>query len=306
MPRTRFTPVRAALIASVLSGLAVSGARPETPKPLLLGACAQAAPALPTSTPDRTNVLACRLANYQEFAELAWTHLPSIGIRHVFLNAPPPDQIEATRKRLTEHGLTAVVLRGDADLSLDSGLNRLAEQLATCETMGVRYLFLSVKRREVGKPIIYERLRRAGDLARNHGVIIALETHPDLGTNGDVQRETMRQVNHPNVRINFDTGNIHFYNRGTDAPTELRKIIDYVATVEVKDHNGEFESWHFPALGKGLVDFPAVLQVLREHHYRGPITIEIEGVRGLERTREEILRDVADSAAYLRSLGSFK
>jgi sugar phosphate isomerase/epimerase len=259
-----------------------------------------------TESAEPPSALACRLANYQEFAELAWTHLPSIGIRHVFLNAPPPDQIEATRKRLKEHGLTAVVLRGDADLSLASGLDRLAEQLATCETMGVRYLFLSVKRREVDKPVIYERLRKAGDLARKHGVVIALETHPDLGTNGDVQRETMRQVNHPNVRINFDTGNIHFYNRGTDAPTELRKIIDYVATVEVKDHNGEFESWHFPALGKGVVNFPAVLQLLREHGYRGPITLEIEGVQGVPRNREDVLRDIEDSMAYLRSLGSFQ
>jgi sugar phosphate isomerase/epimerase/dienelactone hydrolase len=252
------------------------------------------------------NVLACRLANYQEFEEAAWTHLPSIGIRHVFMSVPAPDQVEATRKRLAEHGLTVVVFRGDADLSLRSGVDRLAEQLATCERMGVRFLFLSVKRCDVDQQVIYERLRRAGDLARKHGVIIALETHPDLGTNGDVQRETMRQVNHPNVRVNFDTGNIHYYNRGTDAPTELSKIVDYVATVELKDHHGEFETWNFPALGLGVVDFPAVLAILREHKYTGPMTLEIEGIKGIRRSQQEIEKDIADSAAYLRSLGKFK
>ena len=252
------------------------------------------------------NVLACRLANYQEFEEVAWTHLPSVGIRHVFMNVPPPDQVEATRKRLAEHGLTAVVLRGDADLSLPTGVDRLAEQLATCEKLGVRFLFLSVKRRDVNKEVIYERLRQGGDLARKHGVTIALETHPDLGTNGDVQLETMKQVHHSNVRVNFDTGNIHYYNRGTDAPTELRKIMDYVATVEVKDHNGEFETWSFPALGRGVVDFPAVLAILREHHYAGPVTLEIEGIKGIRRSQQEIEKDIADSVAYLRSLAEFK
>ena len=252
------------------------------------------------------NALACRLANYQEFEEAAWTHLPSIGIWHVFMSVPSPDQVEATRKRLTAHGLTAVVFRGDADLSLPSGVDRLAEQLATCEKLGVKFLFLSVKRREVDKQVIYERLRQAGDLARTHGVTLALETHPDLGTNGDIQLETMRQVNHPNVRVNFDTGNIHYYNRSTDAPTELRKIADYVATVELKDHNGEFETWNFPTLGRGIVDFPAVLAILREHHYTGPMTVEIEGIKGVRRDQQAIEQDIADSVAYLRSLGRFR
>lgn len=254
----------------------------------------------------RPSPLVCRLANYQEFADAAWTHLPSIGITHVFMSVPRADQVEATRQRLAEHKLTVAVFRGDADLSRPSGLDPLAEQLRICEWFRVRYLFLSVKRQGVAKTEIYERLRQGGELARKHGVIIALETHPDLGTNGDVQRETMQQVNHPNVRVNFDTGNIHYYNRGTDAPTELKKIIDYVATVEVKDQRGGFEVWDFPALGRGTVDLPAVLRLLREHGYTGPVTMEIEGVKGVHRSREEIEQDIAASADYLRSLSRFQ
>jgi len=250
--------------------------------------------------------LACRLSNYLEFEEEAYTHLPAIGIRHVFINVPPPIKLESVQKRLSNHGLIPVVMRGDADLSVEAGLGHLAEQLESCQNMGVKYLFLSVKRRDVEKQVIYDRLRQAGEIAKKHGVIIALETHPNLATNGDVQLETMRQVHHPNVRINFDTGNIHYYNRGTDAPTELKKIIDYVATVEVKDHNGEFESWYFPALGRGKVNFPAVLQILREHHYAGPVTMEIEGIKGIRRNRQEVEKDIAESAAYVQSLGKFK
>ena len=39
-------------------------------------------------------------------------------------------------------------------------------QLATCEKMGVRYLFLSPRHTGVDKEIACERLRRAGDIAR--------------------------------------------------------------------------------------------------------------------------------------------
>jgi len=252
------------------------------------------------------NVLACRLTSYGKFQDVAWAHLPAIAIKYVFLNVPAPDQVEATKKRLEKHGLTAVVLRGDADLSKASGVGRLAVQLKTCEKMRVKYMFLSPKRHGVEKRLIYERLRRAGDIARRHGVTITLETHPDLGTNGDVHLETMKQINHPNVRVNFDTGNIHFYNKNSDAPTELRKIIDYVATVEIKDHNGEYKTWNFPALGRGVVNIPEVLRILEEHGCSGPLTMEIEGIKGIEWDEAETKKNIADSAAYLRSLGKFK
>ena len=251
-------------------------------------------------------VLACRLANYGPYQEAAWTHLPSIGIRHVFMNVPKTEEIEVVRDKLAAHNLTAVVFRGEADLSQPAALTRLAEQLNTCEQLGVRYLFLSPKRRGTDKEIIYKRLRRAGDIAQKHGVIISLETHPDLGTNGDVHRDTMRAIQHPNVRVNFDTANIHYYNQGTDAPAELKKIIDFVATVEVKDHNGQYMTWNFPALGQGIVDLPGVLRILRKHGYAGPLTMEIEGIKGIKRNQQEIEKDIANSADYLRSLQPFK
>ena len=255
---------------------------------------------------EPTNVLACRLASYGKFQNAAWAHLPSIGIKHVLIDVPPPQNIQATKKRLAEHGLTVVMMRGQTDLSEPSCVDELAVQLKTCQKMGVRYMFLSPRHQGIDKQVVYKRLRLAGDIARKHGVTIALETHPDLGTNGDVHLKTMKQINHPNVRVNFDTGNIHYYNKNTDAPTELKKIIDYVATVELKDHNGRYQIWNFPALGKGVVDIPGVLRILKKHSYAGPLIMEIEGVRGIERDQTEIKKDIADSAAYVRSLGRFK
>jgi len=275
--------------------------------PLAGTGCANPAAARNAATPeDPGNPLVCRLANYGKYQEAAWTHLPSIGIRYVFLNVPAPDEVETTQKRLAEHGLTALVMRGNADFAKDSAVDELAGQLAICERMGVKYMFLSCKGAGTDKPTLYDRLRRAGDVARRHGVTIALETHPELGTNSDVHLETMKRIHHPNVRVNFDSGNIHFYNEGRSAPTELRKIIDYVATVEIKDQKGGPGVWNFPALGRGDVDIPAVLRILKEHGYKGPITMEIEGIKGVEWSEAETKKAIEDSAAYLRTLGRFR
>jgi sugar phosphate isomerase/epimerase len=260
----------------------------------------------PSKTAGPANVLACRLANYKQFQEAAWEHLPSIGFQYVFIRVMPPDQIEATKRRLAQHGLKVAVIRGDTDLGRESSVDELAVQLETCEKLGVKYMFLSPKHTGVSQEVACARLRQAGDLARKHGVTIALETHPDLGTNGDVHVETMRAINHPNIRVNFDTGNVTYYNHDTDAATELAKCVDYVATVEFKDHNGEYETWNFPTIGTGVVDFPAVVKILKDHHYTGPITMEVEGVHGVETDEAEIKRYIEQSAAYVRSLGRFE
>jgi len=113
----------------------------------------------------------------------------------------------------------------------------------------------------------------------------------------------MKAVNHPNVRINFDTANIYFYNRNRTAVGELAKVIDYVASVHLKDTPGGFEEWTFPVLGTGVVDFPAVFKMLGSRGFVGPYTMELEGTQGVQRNEAEQLAYIADSAAYLRTIG---
>lgn len=247
-----------------------------------------------------------RLLSYGNYQESAWTHLPSIGIKYLFISVPPADQVADMIKKLNEHNLKVLVMRGEADLTQDSCIQQLEEQFKICSQMGVHFLFLSVKRQETPKEVVYERLHRAGDIAEKYNVTLVLETHPDLGTNGDIQIETMKAINHPRVRINFDTGNITYYNQNTDAVTELKKSMPYVATVEFKDHTGEFETWNFPALGQGKVNFPEILKILKEHHYNGPITIEFEGIKGVELSEAQIKEAIENSVKYLRSWGCFK
>ena len=250
--------------------------------------------------------LACRLANYGQYQEAARPHLRNLGVRYVFMNVPVPEEAEREIARLAECGVKPLVMRGNTDLSKESSVEELGQQVAVCEKMGVKYMFLSAKRNDAPKEAVYERLRRAGDIAAQHGVIIALETHPDLGTNGDVHLEKKKAINHPNIRVNFDTANITYYNKDTDAVAELKKIIDYVATVEIKDHSGEFETWNFPAVGQGVVDAPAILELLRKHGYTGPITLEFEGIKGVELSEVETKLAIAESIAYIRSLGRFE
>jgi len=250
--------------------------------------------------------LGVRIMSYGDYQDTAWEQLEQIGVKHVFLSVPPADEADEVMARMNKHGLTAPVVRGQADLSSDTFAHELEPQLATAKKMGAKYMFLSAKRGDSPKEDAYRRLREAGDKAGEYGIVLVLETHPDLGTNGAVQVETMKAVNHPNVRVNFDTANITYYNENTSAQDELAKSIDYVATVEFKDHSGLKETWDFPVAGRGMVDFRAIVDLLKENGYAGPVTIEFEGTEGVKLNKEETLKAIADSVAYVRTLAEFK
>ncbi|SRR5579883_7803 len=154
---------------------------------------------------------------------------------------------------------------------------------------------------------IVEHLRRLGETAGQVGVTLALETHKGPTQNASAMLSLMEEVDHPHVRLNFDTGNIAYYNRGADPCNELEQVKDLVRNVHLKDNRGGFEDWYFPAVGDGgSVDFARVRAILDGVGFTGPYTIEIEGIGGepepgLEGRQERIARSVA----HLRSCGYF-
>lgn len=255
----------------------------------------------------KVNTIGVRMLAYGKYQEAGWSHLPTIGVRNVEIPVPPPDQIDAVKQKLADHGLTAVLLTGKTDLSKSESVGELAGQLRVCEQMGVKYMFLSAKSNGAPKELVYNRLRQAGEIAHKHSVTIVLETHPDLCVNGDVALQTMKAVNHPNVRVNFDTGNIYFYNQNVDVVAELKKIMPYVASVHLKDIGAPaYQTWNFPALGAGMVNFPGVIELLNERDFTGPFVIEIEGIKGTEWDEATTTQTVADSLVYLRKIGQWK
>lgn len=251
------------------------------------------------------NIIACRLHSYAPFLDRAYEHLAGIGIRHVEIDVPPPEGLDATRAELERHGLSASSLHGQCDVHDPDIAAQIESQMPLFASLGAKILFVSVQGKGSSRDAVYGRLREAGDAAAAHGVTIVLETHPDLVTNAEVALATMKGANHPNVRINFDTANIYFYNHGVDGVAELEKIAGYVGAVHLKDTDGGYRSWHFPALGRGIVDFPRTFEVLDAAGFSGPCTIEIEGIEGEEKTAEIVCGRVAESAEYLRRIGRF-
>ncbi len=157
------------------------------------------------------------------------------------------------------------------------------------------------------RALVLGNLRHLGDTAAELGMTLTLETHKGPTQNATAMLALMDELDHPNVRLNFDTGNIAYYNEGVDPCDELDRVKNLVRSVHVKDNRGGLEDWYFPALGEGgSVDFVRVREILDGVGFTGPYTIEIEGIGGeaepgLEARHERIARSVR----HLRACGYF-
>jgi len=249
-----------------------------------------------------TNIIAVNLASYQRFGgDAAYAHLESQRVRHVEIGLPAPEEVEVVQSRLRDHGLSATSLACPCELADDP--ETLRPRLEVGRAMGVPLFFISAKAGDLPKPEAYRRLRRLAELADEFGITLSLETHPDLAENATEARATLHAVGHPRLRWNLDTANLSYYNHNIDAVEQARRGADLVASVHLKDTNGAYACWWFPALGEGVVNFAGVFEAFAERGFHGPYTLEIEGVQGETLDEAATQQRVAKSLRHLRDLG---
>ncbi len=249
------------------------------------------------------NIIACNLGSYRQFRAEAYAHLAEIGLTNVEIGVPSAESVEAVRVELTGHGLTATSLLGSCDVQSETVVTDFQATLDIADKMDVKIIFVSVHAGDADRNAVYDRLRAIGENAAPAGIKVCLETHPDMAHNGDIALETMNAVGHPNICVNFDTGNVYYYNHNVTAVAEMQKILAHVGAVHLKDTNGGYRTWHFPTLGEGVVDFKTVCQTLNDADFYGPFTMELEGIEGENLDEAGVKARVADSFQHLKDIG---
>ena len=80
-----------------------------------------------------------------------------------------------------------------------------------------------------------ERFKVLGPIARDHGVTIVVKQHGGSTGTGAACAEIIREVNHPNVFVNYDAGNVIDY-LDLDPIPDIRKCAAEIRSFCVKDH----------------------------------------------------------------------
>ncbi len=250
-----------------------------------------------------TRKFSCREPVYASWED-AVRLLPDAGIRYFEAQMRPAEELGALVSAAEEHGVKVLTLAGGVNLDSDESAATYAAALEAAAQFDVPIVFTSASGKEKERGYYMGRLRELAAEAERRDVVISLETHPPFCQNADQMLETVNAVAHSHLKINLDTANIFYYNHGLDSADELERVVDHVASLHLKDSDGSYESFEFPILGQGVVQWERIFATLDEAGFDGPLTIELEGPVVGGKDRDERHAAVVACMEYLRSIGA--
>jgi L-ribulose-5-phosphate 3-epimerase len=118
-----------------------------------------------------------------------------------------------------------------------------------------------------------EGLRELLVVAESRGVRLAFEPEPGMFIDTMAKFERLSDaMNHPRLGLTLDVGHVHCLGDG-NIGDHLRRWVDRLWNVHLEDMRCGIHE-HLP-FGEGEIDFDAVLAVLREVRYQGPVHVEL-------------------------------
>jgi sugar phosphate isomerase/epimerase len=159
-------------------------------------------------------------------------------------------------------------------------------------------------------------LREGAAIAAEHGVVLGLQNHHDLGVTTEGFAELMRDVGHPNLKAMFDPwsvaltgGNLYEAARQMAPHMVQTTLADYVRIERFayKQALVNYERLDPPwiravPLGEGFIDTPAFFAGLKEGGFTGYVAYEMcSPVRG-GGSEQNLDATAGKSLAYIRKL----
>jgi L-ribulose-5-phosphate 3-epimerase len=223
---------------------------------------------------------------------------------HVPLDGTDADFREIKAK-LAHWGLKPCSLSGHSDLTTKAGLVDGKKAVDLCTKFEIRILNTAVgghASQDESKSAFMENIFELADYAAAREIMLGLEIHGDIMASAVLSIPLIKEIDRPNVLINYDTANCEFYGE-VAAADEMALVAPYLVHVHLKDKRGMGRVWDFPACGEGHVAFNRVLETLEQKGYVNPFGVEIEFQGEPWPPVAEVHRSVAASYAHLSKLG---
>lgn len=193
------------------------------------------------------------------------------------------EQIGAFLTKLKANGVTGyavgpIYLKSEADI--DNAFDY-------AKRVGVKLI--------VGVPN-YELLPYVDKKVKEYDMKMAIHLHgPDIKIYPDAEDvwEHVKDLD-PRIGMCLDIG--HDTRNGKDAVADLKKYINRVFDIHLKDVTGHTKTGYSLEVGRGVIDLPAFVRMLREVNYTGVISLEHE------KDMTDPFMGIAESIGYFRGI----
>ena len=165
------------------------------------------------------------------------------------------------------------------DLGRLSAHIEIAAQLGVCNVVihpGGRQEATTQAERDRVLALNVEAFRRLGDLAGERGVRIGLENLARRGASMPYEMlDLLAAIDHRAIGITLDTSHANMI--GLNCAAAIRALGPHLIATHISDNDGSGDQHRTP--GRGTIDWPEVVEALREVEYAGLFNLEIPGER---------------------------
>lgn len=140
------------------------------------------------------------------------------------------------------------------------------------------------------------------EYAEGRGVTVAIENvqldrgavwEEAMGKTAEEIIDVLKEIDAKNLGVTFDVGHAHTLGDPADFAV---KLAPYTVNVHLHDNDGSRDQ-HL-VIGEGTIDFPKVLQVLKENDYAGPLVLEYFDPASLVKAKVQLQKLLKGSESF--------
>ena len=172
------------------------------------------------------------------FEHVAW------GVKHrettgeqvpVMAEDATPESAKELSVRCRDLGLQPVMMFSTIYPEHANGLKVLTHRIKQASAAGVGQILTFGHTSGGNRTLWIERFKLLGPIARDHNVVLVVKQHGGSTGTGEACAVIIREVNDPNVWVNYDAGNVMDY-LDVDPIPDIRKCVSEIRSFCIKDH----------------------------------------------------------------------
>lgn len=206
----------------------------------------------------------CESLDWKRHEELAKTYGIELWSYHLPFGKDDPSNPDAELRKKTVQFLSELI-RKVSDIGVQTFV------IHGCS--GMNYVVPRAQRIAYAK----ESLARIAEVAQSSGAVIAVENQPTIGLGRTY--EEMLDVLSADRRLRFCLDVNHLLLE--TASEYVPMVADRLHTIHISDYDFKNERHWMP--GEGLIDWQALIALLKEHNYRGPFLYEVGAPASIDR-----------------------
>jgi sugar phosphate isomerase/epimerase len=171
------------------------------------------------------------------YAFVAWgtTHKEDGKDVPVLAKDAPTEKAKHLAKRCRDMGLEPVLMFSGVYPEAKDGLEVLRQRLIQAGAAGVPQVLTFGHTKGGNRELWVERFKQLGPVAKDNDVLLVVKQHGGETGTGEACAAITREVNHPNVKVNYDAGNVLDYLNKDPLP-DIKTCVEEVRSFCIKDH----------------------------------------------------------------------